>query len=115
MSKCITREALKGMIDRNEDFILVDVLSPECYEEEHIPRSINIPLEDIENKAKELLKDGKEIVVYCGSFQCNMSSLAAEKLTEIGYKNVYDYEGGLQDWKDAELPLESSKHAKAAG
>jgi rhodanese-related sulfurtransferase len=44
-----------------------------------------------------------------------MSSLAAEKLTEIGYKNVYDYEGGLQDWKDAGLPLESSKHAKAAG
>jgi rhodanese-related sulfurtransferase len=115
MSKCITREALKGMIDRNEDFILVDVLSPECYEEEHIPRSINIPLEDIENKAKELLKEGKEIVVYCGSLQCTMSSQAAERLTKLGYKNVYDYEGGLQDWKDAGLSLESSKHAKAAG
>jgi rhodanese-related sulfurtransferase len=115
MLKCITREALKGMIDRNEDFILVDVLSPECYEEEHIPRSINIPLEDIENKAKELLKEGKEIVVYCGSLQCTMSSQAAERLTKLGYKNVYDYEGGLQDWKDAGLSLESSKHAKAAG
>ncbi len=115
MSKCITREALKGMIDRNEDFILVDVLSPECYKEEHIPRSINIPLEDIENKAKELLKEGKEIVVYCGSLQCTMSSQAAERLTKLGFKDVYDYEGGLQDWKDAELPLESSKYAKAAG
>ncbi len=115
MSKCITREALKGMIDRKEDFILVDVLSPECYAEEHIPGSINIPLEDIENKSKELLKKDKEIVVYCGSFQCTMSSQAAEKLTELGYKNVYCFEGGLQHWKDAGFPLESSKYSRAAG
>ncbi len=115
MLKCITREALKMMIDRNEDFILVDVLSPESYEEEHIPGSINIPLEDIENKAKELLKKDKEIVVYCGSFQCTMSSQATEKLTALGYKDVYCFEGGLQRWKDAGFSLKCSKYAKAVG
>jgi rhodanese-related sulfurtransferase len=115
MLKCITREALKMMIDRNEDFILVDVLSPESYEEEHIPGSINIPLEDIENKAKELLKKDKEIVVYCGSFQCTMSSQAVEILTKLGYKEVYCFEGGLQHWKDAGFSLECSKYTKAVG
>ncbi|MFQ5965029.1 MAG: rhodanese-like domain-containing protein [Candidatus Scalinduaceae bacterium] len=115
MLKHITREALKGMIDRNENFILVDVLRPESYEEEHIPGSINIPLEDIGEKAKKHLDSDKEIIVYCGSFQCNMSSQAAEELIKLGYKDVYDYDGGLQDWKDAGFPLESSRYAKAVG
>ncbi len=113
MMKSITREALKGMIDRNDDFILVDVLSPENYEDEHIPGSINIPLEDIEKKANELLDKDKEIIVYCGSSQCNMSSQAAEELARLGYKEAYDYEGGLQDWKNHGFPIVGSKFAKA--
>ena len=115
MLKCITRDALKRMIDKNEDFILVDVLSLESYEKEHIPGSINIPLADIKNKAERLLKKDKEIVVYCGSSQCTMSSQAAEELARLGYKEVYDYEGGLQDWKDAGFSIESSKHVQAVG
>jgi rhodanese-related sulfurtransferase len=115
MWKYITCGSLKGMMDKNEDFILVDVLSPVSYEEEHIPRSINIPLEDIEKKAKKLLKKDKMIVVYCGSFRCNMSSQAAEILTKLGYKDVYDFEGGLQFWKDFGFLSESSKHVQAVG
>ncbi len=115
MLKCITRNALIRMIDKNEDFILVDVLSLESYEKEHIPGSINIPLADIKNKAERLLKKDKEIVVYCGSFQCTMSSLAAEILTKLGYKDVYDIEGGLQFWKDFGFSIESSKHVQAVG
>ncbi len=113
MSKFITRDALRGMIDRNEDLILVDVLNHESYEEEHIPGSINIPLEDIANKAQELLDKDKEIVVYCGSLKCKASTQAEKKLMSLGYKKVYDYAGGLQDWKDANFPLISSKHAAA--
>ena len=102
-------------MDKNEDFILVDVLSPVSYEEEHIPGSINIPLEDIEKKATKLLKKDKTIVVYCGSFRCTMSSQAAEILTKLGYKDVNDFEGGLQFWKDFGFSIESSKHVQAVG
>ncbi len=103
------------MIDKNEIFILVDVLSPESYEKEHIPGAINIPLEDIKMKSKELLKKDKKIVVYCGSFQCTMSLQAAEILTKLGYKDVWCFEGGLKYWKDAEFPIECSKYAEAVG
>ncbi len=115
MLNIITCGALKGTIDRNEVFILVDVLSPESYGKEHIPGAINIPLRDIEKKSKKLLKKGREIVVYCDSFQCTMSSQAAEILTRLGYKYVYVFEGGLQAWKDAGFPLVTTKYAKAAG
>ena len=115
MWKCITCGSLKGMMDKNDDFILVDVLSPVSYEKEHIPGSINIPLEDIEKKATNLLEMDKMIVVNCGSFQCTMSLQAAEILTKLGYKDVWCFEGGLKYWKDAEFPIECSKYAEAVG
>ena len=101
MDKLITRESLKGMIDRKEDFILVNTLSPESYESQHIPGSINIPVDDIEMKAENLLDKEKDIIIYCGIFECTMSTHAAKILDKLGYNNVYDYKGGLQDWKQA--------------
>ncbi len=115
MWKLINCGTLKGKIDKYEDLILVNVLSPESYKNEHIPGSINIPLEDMEKKAEELLKKDKEIVVYCGNLKCTMSSQAAEILTKLGYKDVYDFEGGLQFWKDFGFPLESRESAMAVG
>jgi rhodanese-related sulfurtransferase len=111
MDRLITREALKGMIDRKEDFILVNTLSPESYEIQHIPGSINIPVEDIEMKAENLLDKEKDIIIYCGSFECTTSTHAAKILDKLGYKNVYDYKGGLQDWKQAGFPLLSCTHS----
>jgi rhodanese-related sulfurtransferase len=114
MSKFITREALRGMIDRNDDFILVDMLSHESFEHEHIPGSINIPLENIEISAEMLLDKEKEIVVYCGNLKCTASVQAEKKLTNLGYMKVYDYAGGLQDWKDAHFPTVCNEHASVA-
>ena len=44
-----------------------------------------------------------------------MSSQAAEILTRLGYKYVYDFEGGRQAGKDAGFPLVTTKYAKAVG
>ena len=45
------------------------------------------------------------IITYCGGPQCTASKQAAEKLASFGYTNVSAYEGGLQDWSEAKLPL----------
>ena len=49
-----------------------------------------------------------EIVVYCAKTECPASEQAAEKLAEAGYTRVYDFTGGMQEWKD-------SGHNVAAG
>ena len=106
----ITRDELVRMIDAQEKFKLVDVLSTESYEKEHIKGAISLPVDQIEKKAKAVLGKNEKIVVYCGSFECQASTNAAEKLVSIGYKNVLDYKGGLEDYKEANLPLEGSLH-----
>jgi rhodanese-related sulfurtransferase len=96
----VIRKDLKRMLDSDEELILVDVRDPESYFEGHILHSINIPLENIENWAIQFLQKNENIVVYCGSLTCTLSPQAAEKLTRAGFKNVWDYEGGMKDWRD---------------
>jgi len=90
----------------SEHFKLVDVLSGESYVREHIKGAISIPLDKIEEKAPLLLDRDEKIVTYCASFECQASTKAAEKLVSLGYSNVFDYKGGLKDYKEAGLLLE---------
>ena len=105
--KTITAEELKKKIDAKEDFILIDVLSKESFEGKHVSTSINIPVDEIENRSSSELPDkNKEIVVYCASTDCQASPRAAKKLVELGYTNVVDYEAGIAGWQDAGYQFE---------
>ncbi len=94
-------------------FVLVDVRDREDYEEEHIKGAISIPLREVNMRAKTFELD-REIIVYCGSFTCQMSVKAAKILTSKGFKEVVEYEGGLLDWKGAGLPTEGRSRVRAA-
>ena len=68
--------------------IIVDVRSPQEYNESHIDGAILIPEYDIKNKAENILWNKEEIIVtYCSTGQ--RSKRAKEKLSDMGYKNVY--------------------------
>ncbi|MYL23404.1 rhodanese-like domain-containing protein [Vreelandella massiliensis] len=100
--KAITRNDLKIMNEtEHEDFVLINVLPREVFNEQHIRTSINIPVQDDDfvKKVEDVAgsKDRK-IVVYCANFECDASPKAAEKLEEAGFTQVYDYEGGTEDW-----------------
>ena len=111
----ITRDALKKKIDDGSDFVLVDVLGEGSYEQRHLPGAISIDAhhEDfIEQVEKRVPDKSREIVVYCSSFTCPLSPMAANKLVDAGYTNVVDFEGGLADWEDAGYPFEAGREAE---
>ena len=100
--KTINAEELKKKLEANGDFILINVLSKDSFEAKHVPKSISIPVDDLEQRAPAELPDkDKEIIVYCANLQCQASPTAAKKLEEIGYTNVTDYENGIAGWQDA--------------
>lgn len=106
--KTINRDELREMMNSGKAFKLVDVLSRESYEKEHIKGAISIPLDEIEKKADKVLNKEDTIVVYCASFDCTASTKAAEKLVSLGFKNVLDYKGGLKDYEEGNLGLEGA-------
>ncbi|MEW6100767.1 MAG: rhodanese-like domain-containing protein [Candidatus Omnitrophota bacterium] len=114
MVKQISRDELMKMQETGENFKLVDVLDKTHYETEHIKGAISLPVNEIEKKAKALLKKEEKIVVYCASFDCQASTIAAQKLMAMGYKDVLDYKGGIKDYKEAGLPLEGTLYRKAS-
>jgi rhodanese-related sulfurtransferase len=62
----ITREEI--LVRLNDPSLwLVNVMPKEVFEAGHIPRSLNLPLSEIETKTPQLFPDvGQEIVIYCG-------------------------------------------------
>lgn len=104
--KLISCSELKQMLDEQQDFILLSVLSRSSFRKSHIPRSKNIPVTepDFISQVRNLL-GGKAsdypIVTYCAGLHCNASKDATNLLMNSGYTNVCAFEGGMSEWLDA--------------
>jgi rhodanese-related sulfurtransferase len=107
MSTKISRERVAAMTDRG-DVTVIEALPASYYETAHLPGAINLPHDAVDELAPERLPDkAAEIIVYCSNEACQNSTIAANRLTEFGYVNVFDYQAGKRDWSDAGLPTES--------
>jgi rhodanese-related sulfurtransferase len=64
----VSREELKGKMDRGENFTLVETLQEVAYKHEHLPGALNLPPDRVRELAPNLLPDkSAEIIVYCSS------------------------------------------------
>jgi adenylyltransferase/sulfurtransferase len=91
----ILPQVLKQMIDKGQDFVLLDVREQHEYETAHIEGTRFIPIGQIPHRASEL-NPYDEIVVYCHR---GMRSLdAAYLLQQIGFKHVSSLVGGIDRW-----------------
>lgn len=98
--KEITYDQFVRIRSSGEKYVLLDVLSADSYNKAHIEGAISFPLDKIDKtEAEKMLSKDDKIVVYCGSFQCTASTEAAKKLSSLGY-NVFDYKGGLKEWRE---------------
>ena len=62
----VTRDELKGKMDRREHFFLVESQSPMMYEDAHLRGALNLPPTRVAELAPRLLPEkDAEIVVYC--------------------------------------------------
>ena len=85
-----------AMMEEENDYIILDVRTPEEFAEKHIPDSINIPNETIGTEETPELPDKEQLIlVYCRSG--NRSKQASDKLANLGYTNIVEF-GGINDW-----------------
>lgn len=110
-SRTITVEELAAMIDGGAPLRLIDVLEPDHFALVHLPGAENIPRAELDRLAPELLDRDETIVVYCSSADCEESPKAARQLRQLGYRNVFDFEGGIAEWRRRGLPVIRPQHA----
>jgi rhodanese-related sulfurtransferase len=64
--RTISREEIVARLN-DPSFVLVNVMPKETFEAGHIPRSIHLPLAEIQSRARQLFPHtGREVTIYCG-------------------------------------------------
>lgn len=80
--------------------VLIDARPNKKYKMGTIPTAINIPDTDYKKfvwQLKDISKD-KELIVFCGGWNCIKSPKVANMLKKDGYSNVKLYQAGEADW-----------------
>jgi len=98
-----TTEKFSTLINNTkQNTLLIDVRKPADFETGHIAGAINIPVAELYASDMRLSR-AKNIVVYSHGWQYQrpdrLSWAAATKLLTLGYKNVYDFRGGVLQWE----------------
>ena len=100
----ITVEELKQMLDRKDDFLLVDVRNPDEFAVCKITGSKKLPLPKFPDQFNELPKD-KLVVLHCHHGGRSMRAL--QFLRAQGYTKLKNVAGGISAWAeriDTNLP-----------
>lgn len=85
----------------------IDARMPDEFAEGHIKGAYNIPFDGDESYRDILNKFSKEeiIVVYCGGTDCDLSIYLGNELFEKGFKRVYVFFGGWNEWVEKNYPI----------
>lgn len=80
--------------------LLIDARPNPKYISGTIPSSLNIPDTQIDKFIGQLDKTpkDKEIIVYCGGWDCEKSPIVAGHLKSVGFTNVKLYQAGEPEW-----------------
>jgi rhodanese-related sulfurtransferase len=97
---------LKARLDWGEPALtIVDVRNHDEFIQRHILGAINMPLDELTDRALKSLELVRDIYVYSDTDE--EASEAAAKLRAAGFLNVSELQGGLPAWKAYSYPTES--------
>jgi rhodanese-related sulfurtransferase len=98
--KRISAAEARQMIEQG--VTVVDVRTPAEFGGGHIPQAQHVPLDSILARPREVLK-GDNLIFVCQVGQ--RSALAAEMAAAVGFKTLYNLEGGTDAWVRAGYPV----------
>ena len=90
---------------RNGLVTVLDVRPPEEFAQGHVAGALNVPLDRLQERLKDLPPD-REVVAYCRGPWCVLSFEAVARLREAGFE-ARRLQDGLPEWRRAGLPVVS--------
>ncbi len=87
---------------------VLDARPPEQYDQGHLPGAINCFVYELEQYLPRVLQQvapDTPVMLYCSGEDCEDSYFLAQDLKEIGFKRLYVYKGGYDQWLQEGLPV----------
>lgn len=102
--KKITHQQATLLMNR-EDAVVIDVRGEGEFKKGHILGSMLVPLSKFKNNDLASIEKYKDtpIIVVCNSGMT--SSQACQMLQKLGFTNLHNLQGGITEWRNANLPL----------
>lgn len=102
-SKLLSAEEFSSKTKEISNAPIVDVRTPNEFADGHLvdAKNINWNSENFETEIATIDKD-KPVFVYCLSG--GRSSSATSKMTQLGFKHIYELDGGIKAWRKAKQP-----------
>ena len=95
------------LLERVRDGLVtvLDVRPPEEFAQGHLVGALNVPLDRLQERLRDLPPD-REVVAYCRGPWCVLSFEAVARLREAGFE-ARRLQDGLPEWRRAGLPVVS--------
>ena len=107
--KKITAQEAKELIESGGCSLLVDVRTHAEFRASHLPGAQNIPLDELEQKIGDQVKD-KDTTLYLMCSCGNRSGKGCEEMEQMGYHNVISIEGGMIEMKRLGMNIVEETH-----
>ncbi|HVX10741.1 MAG TPA: rhodanese-like domain-containing protein [Pirellulales bacterium] len=96
----ISCQTVKAMLDRGDDFVLVDCRESDEYAVARIEAARLVPMSEIQERLPELESDrSRQIVVHC--HHGGRSLRVAQYLRKNGFAGAQSMSGGIDEWSTA--------------
>ena len=102
---------VKEFFDRREGYFL-DARDVVVFAGGHIKGARSLPLGEFDTRLPEFLKQVPKtmpLIIYCNGYGCHDSMDLGKKLIQAGYWEIYVFEGGYPEWREAGYPVEGAK------
>ncbi|MBU1690237.1 MAG: rhodanese-like domain-containing protein [Gammaproteobacteria bacterium] len=103
----VSAEQAVELILANPRMTIIDSRHTEEFAKGHIEAAINLIDTGTNSESLTRLTHGKDypVLFYCNGERCPRSSNAAKTAVALGYKKVYWFRGGWNEWVDKKLPI----------
>jgi len=108
----ITAEEIFTLIDEFPELLIIDARIRTDRAQGYIEGSVSLP--DIETNCSSLKKfipaKTSPVLFYCNGVKCGRSGKSSKVAVKCGYKNIYWFRGGFDEWKSKNLPYVKSNN-----
>lgn len=97
----ISFRRVKRLQKRVPDLIFIDARYDAHFNGFQVPGAVLLNTKVSAESVREALPDQNQVmVVYCSNPECPAGFWMAQRLVEMGYRNVYEFSGGIDEWME---------------
>ena len=102
----VDAEGVINIVNKMPGLVIIDSRIRQDRAQGYIEGSVSLP--DIETNcatlAKLIPKKSSPVLFYCNGPKCGRSVKSANKALDCGYRNIYWFRGGFEEWKNKNYP-----------